>query len=316
MSVSVSVSVCLCLCLCLCLCDIHTVIHQLSQRIRTRQELALTAARDTEAAIKAAEAKERVLTQTRMMAEADRDHLLGQLQNWTHELHILVDNTSPMMDGFETAIVGLERRLQDERVGMQSESCALKERVRALEAAGHEQRACVEELQRELRDLRQASHAAACQQQETVGLMVREMDLTLREYGAVLASFSTNGHPPTTTGVDLQSVSFCKSLRVTGCKKGDGSDFDLVNGDYSSHMANGLPFYFKVNDASQALWYDSMDRSIGGWRVGPRDKVGSTTGHASVMSDAQSPELTKNDWNVFTAGQWQKQSAVRLVKIE
>jgi hypothetical protein len=251
-----------------------------------------------------------------MMAEAGRDHLLGQLQNLTRELHILVDNTSSMVDGFETAIVGLELRLQDERVCMQSESCALKERVRALEAAGHEQRTCVEELQRELKELRQASHAAASQQQGTVGQMVREMELTLREYGEVLASLSTKGHPPTTTEMASKSMSFCKSLRITGCKKIDGSDFDLVNGDYSSHMANGLPFYFKVNDATQALWYDSTDRSIGGWRVGPWDKVGSTTGHASVMSDAQSPELSKKDWNVFTAGQWQKQSAVRLVKLE
>jgi|EP00802_Teleaulax_amphioxeia_P024756 hypothetical protein len=244
-----------------------------------------------------------------MAAEADTERMVQQLQNFTLELHVLVDKASTTVDGFEKAMGDLGRRLQDERVAIRSESGALKERVRELEAEACMQLASAEELQHEIMELRQASRAAASQQQETIGQMVHEMNGILKEYAAVLTAIRGQGQPP-------PSPVFCKSLRVTGCKKGDGSDFDLVNGEYSSHMANGLPFYVKVDNANQALWYDSIDRSIGGWRVGPLDKVGSTTGHASVMSDAQSPELTTNDWNVFTAGQWQKQSAVRIVKLQ
>jgi hypothetical protein len=40
------------------------------------------------------------------------------------------------------------------------------------------------------------------------------------------------------------------------------------------------------------------------------------SGFASVQSDARSPEVTENCWNVFTNEVWQPQTTASLTKLE
>ena len=56
---------------------------------------------------------------------------------------------------------------------------------------------------------------------------------------------------------------FAFQVRLVGCKKATGSDFSLVNGDYTRTdlEANGLPVYIKDQNKSPALWYDSVHRA-------------------------------------------------------
>ena len=113
-------------------------------------------------------------------------------------------------------------------------------------------------------------------------------------------------------------VEFAQRLRIGGALKASGVPFALVNGDYTRSLAevNGMPVYVKEGNAAQALWYDSMDRNIGGWRVGPSEKAGTTTGHASVMCGVVSPEMAAKSWNVFTGGEWHVQPGVSLVNLD
>ena len=113
-------------------------------------------------------------------------------------------------------------------------------------------------------------------------------------------------------------VEFAQRLRIRGALKASGVPFALVNGDYTRSLAEvyGMPVYVKEGNAAQALWYDSMDRNIGGWRVGPSEKAGTTTGHASVMCGVVSPEMAAKSWNVFTGGDWHVQPGVSLVNLD
>ena len=153
----------------------------------------------------------------------------------------------------------------------------LQELERALAEERHDTAQAFEELQAQLQ-----RHLAGVGVQEY--LLLRNLEGELRRVVDDMNRALGDMASPV--------ADFARRVKLANCSKGDGKDFALLNGVYfkTSHLSNGLPVYLKEGNDREALWYDSEDRSIGGWRVGPRDALGTTTGHASVMSDAISPE--------------------------
>lgn len=246
------------------------------------------ARREEEAQAEMASCREEVaLSQGRAAkAEGDRTRQEQELTRITEECDAAHRMTAQLEKELENAVRERElavkmasdwSRSKDEMAGLLR---GLDELVREFET----ERRGVAQLFQDLCDKAQQSQAAAVEHGACLSSMEKELHQIIQEMRLVMCQHLHHPSP---------DIEFALKVQLANCSKGDGRDYELLNGVYirTPELANGLPVYLNVNNHAEALWYDSEDRSIGGWRVGPRDNVGTTTGHASVMSGATSPEL-------------------------
>lgn len=243
------------------------------------------ARREEEAQAEMASCREEVaLSQDRVAkAEGDRTRQEQELTRITEECDAARRMTAQFEKELENAVRERElavkmasdwTRSKGEMAGLIR---GLDELVREFET----ERRGVAQLFQDFCDKAQQSQTAAGEHGACLSSMEKELHQIIQEMRLVMCQ-----HPS-------PDIEFAFKVELANCSKGDGRDYALLNGVYTRtpERANGLPVYLKVDNHAEALWYDSEDRSIGGWRVGPRDNVGTTTGHASVMSCATSPEL-------------------------